>query len=197
MNFDAERSLALMAADDGDLLDAEQSLTALIERAEQGLGGEPPNADALYQVCRCLLDRANVRSWAVRPAEALGDLDRAEPLLDRLKQINRRTLRVGLLDTRARLRAAPFSPVYDANRTLRLPDGNRVLLSLGFGYEVVEGAFVDFGYTHFFIPDGTIDETNQTADQSRLIGSFENSADVFGLQLTYNWKDVPWRDLPF
>jgi len=115
MNFDAERSLALMAADDGDLLDAEQSLTALIERAEQGLGGEPPNADALYQVCRCLLDRANVRSWAVRPVDALGDLDRAEPLLDRLKQINRRTLRVGLLDTRARLRAAPFSPVYDAS----------------------------------------------------------------------------------
>lgn len=89
------------------------------------------------------------------------------------------------------------SPVYDANRTLRLPDGNRVLLSLGFGYEVVEGAFVDFGYTHFFIPDGTLDETNQTADQSRLVGTFENTADVFGLQFTYNWKDVPWRDLPF
>lgn len=89
------------------------------------------------------------------------------------------------------------SPVYDSNRTLRLPDGNRVLLSLGFGVEVFEGAFIDFGYTHFFIPDGTIDETNDTPDQSQLTGNFENSADIFGLQLTYNWKDLPWRDLPF
>jgi long-chain fatty acid transport protein len=88
------------------------------------------------------------------------------------------------------------SPVHDANRTLRLPDANRVLLSLGFGYEFLEGAFVDFGYTHFFIPDGTIDETNTTPDQSRIVGNFENTADVFGLQFTYNWKDVPWRDLP-
>jgi long-chain fatty acid transport protein len=88
------------------------------------------------------------------------------------------------------------SPVYNANRTLRLPDGNRVLLSLGFGYEFLENVFVDFGYTHFFISDGTIDETNTTPDQSRIVGDYENTADVFGLQFTYNWKDVPWRDLP-
>lgn len=88
------------------------------------------------------------------------------------------------------------SPVYDANRTLRLPDGNRVLLSLGFGYEFLDDVFVDFGYTHFFISDGTIDETNTTPDRSRITGNYENTADVFGLQFTYNWKDVPWRDLP-
>ncbi len=88
------------------------------------------------------------------------------------------------------------SPVHDANRTVRLPDGNRVLLSFGFGYEVLDGMFVDFGWTHFFVSDGTVNETNQTVDQSQLVGRVESSADVFGAQFTYNWKNLPWQDLP-
>ncbi len=88
------------------------------------------------------------------------------------------------------------SPVHDANRTVRLPDGNRVLLSFGFGYEVLDDIFVDFGYSHFFVSDGTLDETNQTADRSQVVGTVETSADVFGAQFTYNWKNLPWQDLP-
>jgi long-chain fatty acid transport protein len=89
------------------------------------------------------------------------------------------------------------SPVYNGNRTMRLPDGNRVLLALGFGYRVWEQAFVDFGYAHFFIGDGTVNETNQTLDASNIQGTFETSADVFGLQFTYNWEHLPWEGLPF
>lgn len=89
------------------------------------------------------------------------------------------------------------SPVYDANRTVRLPDGNRVLLSLGFGVEIVDNMFFDFGWTHFFLSDGSIDETSQSVDKSQLVATVETSADVFGAQFTYNWKNLPWQDLPF
>jgi long-chain fatty acid transport protein len=89
------------------------------------------------------------------------------------------------------------SPVYNANRTIRLPDGNRVLLALGFGYRFREQTWVDFGYTHYFISDGTVNETNQTLDASNIQGSFETSGDVFALQLTHNWDRVPWEGLPF
>ncbi|MDG2303572.1 MAG: outer membrane protein transport protein [Candidatus Binatia bacterium] len=89
------------------------------------------------------------------------------------------------------------SPVNNNNRTLRLPDGNRVLLSFGFGYELLDNMFFDFGWSHFFLSDGTIDETNQTVDQSQIVATIETSADVFGAQFTYNWKNLPWQDLPF
>lgn len=89
------------------------------------------------------------------------------------------------------------SPVHDLNRTVRLPDGNRVLLAFGFGYEFVEGMSFDFGWSHFFLSDGNLNETNQTPDRSQVIATVETSADVFGAQFTYNWKNLPWQDLPF
>lgn len=89
------------------------------------------------------------------------------------------------------------SPVHNANRTTRLPDGNRVLLSLGFGYEFLDNMFFDFGWTHFFFSDGTINERNQSPDRSHMVATVDASANVFGAQLTYNWKNLPWQDLPF
>lgn len=89
------------------------------------------------------------------------------------------------------------SPVHDANRTVRLPDGNRVLLAFGFGYEVLDNMYLDFGWSHFFLSDGKIDETNQTVDRSQIVATVETSADVFGASLTYSWKNLPWQDLPF
>lgn len=89
------------------------------------------------------------------------------------------------------------SPVYNVNRTLRLPDANRWILSTGFGLEILPGIFADFAYAHYFVGTGdvTINETNQTIDASSLMASVEGSANVYGLQLTYNWKNDPWTDL--
>lgn len=88
------------------------------------------------------------------------------------------------------------SPVHNANRTVRLPDGNRILLAFGFGYELLENMYFDFGWSHFFLSDGTLNETNQTVDRSQIIADVNTSADVFGAQFTYNWKNLPWQDLP-
>jgi hypothetical protein len=119
VNLSAERDLAMLAAEDGDLYDAEDSLTQLIERVEKALRADPSNADLVCELCRCLLNRASVRSWAVRPKDALADLAFVEPLLDRLKPLTCQLLRVRLLDTRARLLAAPYSPAHDPAMALK------------------------------------------------------------------------------
>ena len=45
--------------------------------------------------------------------------------------------------------------------------------------------------------EGTVNETNQTLDASNIQGTFDTSADVFGLQFTYNWEHFPWEGLPY
>lgn len=87
------------------------------------------------------------------------------------------------------------SPVYNANRTLRLPDGNRWIIATGFGIEVLKGIYADFGYAHYFLQDGTLDETNQTLDASHLVATVSSAANVYALQITYNWQNNPWSDL--
>lgn len=88
------------------------------------------------------------------------------------------------------------SPVSDSNRTLQLPDGNRVLLGLGGGYELWPGAFFDLGYLHLFVGDGTIDQTSSSPDHSHFQGTTESSTDVIGGQFTWNYDEFP-PDLPF
>jgi long-chain fatty acid transport protein len=88
------------------------------------------------------------------------------------------------------------SPVSDSNRTLQLPDANRVLLGVGFGYEVAEGVIFDLGYLHLFVPNGRINQTNESADHSNFTGHTDSSTDVIGGQLTWNYDSFPPR-LPF
>ena len=121
--------MAMLAAEDGDLHDADDLLTQLIERAKEALRAEPSNSDVVCELGRCLLNCASVRSWAVRPKDALADLALAEPLLDRLKPLTRHMLRVGLLDTRARLLAAPYSPAHDSAMARKTVDELRRELS--------------------------------------------------------------------
>ncbi len=83
------------------------------------------------------------------------------------------------------------SPVYNANRTIRLPDANRILLALGLGWTVWDDVAVDFAYTHYFVSSGTLNDTNTTVDASQLAGSVSGGANVFALQLTYLWDGLP------
>ena len=92
------------------------------------------------------------------------------------------------------------SPTQAANRTVRLPDANRWILSFGFGWEFLENVFFDFGYAHFFGGTVPLNETLSLPQMddawSQLSGEVEVSGNVFGAQLTYNWKNLPWEDLP-
>ena len=83
------------------------------------------------------------------------------------------------------------SPVTNINRTARLPDANRVLLSVGVGYKLMEQMSIDVGYTHVFLPYGA--NLDQTVTASTLKGSYSSSVDLFGLQLTFTFdKGLPY-----
>lgn len=86
------------------------------------------------------------------------------------------------------------SPVTNINRTVRLPDTNRVLLSVGVGYRLGEYMAIDVGYTHIFLPYGA--NVDQTVVQSTVKGSYDGSVDLFGLQLTFTFDDkIPYIGL--
>ena len=79
-------------------------------------------------------------------------------------------------------------PTRNRTRTPRLPTDDRYWLSFGVGYRPFENLTFDFGYTHVFIEDASIDlKASQPGNQFRgnLSGEFEGAADVFGLQASW------------
>jgi long-chain fatty acid transport protein len=84
------------------------------------------------------------------------------------------------------------SPVTDANRTARIPDANRILLSFGIGYALTESFTIDLAYTHIFIPYlAKIDQTALTPDASTLRGKYDSAVDLAGFQFTFNLDRLP------
>jgi long-chain fatty acid transport protein len=79
------------------------------------------------------------------------------------------------------------SPVTNSNRTARLPDSNRVMLSIGVGYKLMEHMDIDVGYSHIFLPwEAKLD---QTGTGTTLTGDYSSSVDLFGLQFTFTFDD--------
>jgi long-chain fatty acid transport protein len=93
------------------------------------------------------------------------------------------TLRAGL--------AYDQTPIPDAYRTPRIPDGNRTWVSVGVGYAVSKSTAVDFGYTHIFAKDSSLGLTSGTDPngnnffRGNLTGSYQIGANLVGLQLRY------------
>lgn len=76
------------------------------------------------------------------------------------------------------------SATTDQSRTLRLPDGDRVLASLGARFRITKAVSIDAGWTRYFVKDVNI---QPTAPANRgASGRVETNADVVGLQLTWN-----------
>ncbi len=92
---------------------------------------------------------------------------------------DRLTLRTGV--------AYDQSPVPNPTlRTPRLPDNDRIWVSLGASYAINDKASVDFAYTHEFIDDTNIARTN-AATSTTLLGTYESSVDIFSLQANYRF----------
>lgn len=67
-------------------------------------------------------------------------------------------------------------------RTPRIPDQDRMWLSLGFGYKHNKMSF-DVGYAHLFIDDAPINRESATGDVIR--GNYELSVDIISAQFNY------------
>lgn len=84
------------------------------------------------------------------------------------------------------------SPISNARmRTPRLPGNDRRWISLGASYHPSAKVAIDFAYTHLFITDAAVDNTVDLlpsvapgAFSDRLVGSYESSADVLGLEVS-------------
>ena len=109
----AERDLATLDAEDGNLQAADDTLSALIQRLRTGHGQQPDDGMLAHELADTLVQRAGVRQWAMRLLEAGADLDEADVLARQLKPFARQAVRTQLLDTRVRLLGAPYSPLHD------------------------------------------------------------------------------------
>lgn len=92
------------------------------------------------------------------------------------------TLRGGL--------ASDPTPVPDAlHRTPRVPDTDRIWLSLGTSYQLSKQIGVDFGYTYISAEDASINKPAAGEDLVRgaLNLDVEGSSHIFGVQLSWNF----------
>jgi len=80
------------------------------------------------------------------------------------------------------------SPVNDSNRTVRLPDTDRIWVSLGGTYKVSQAGKLDFGYSHLFTSDSQINQTRGNAVLFGTVsGSYEASIDIFSIQYSISF----------
>jgi long-chain fatty acid transport protein len=77
-----------------------------------------------------------------------------------------------------------IAPTQDEDRSMRLPDADRIWASIGASYNWNEQLSIDFGYSHLFVDDGPVDETTAGI---RYAGTAEGSADIISLGVRYKF----------
>lgn len=79
------------------------------------------------------------------------------------------------------------TPVSDAFRTARIPDGDRTWLSVGGQYKPGKESAIDFGYAHLFVKNASINATNIVPNPGPLVGSYSNSVDILSVQYAHSF----------
>ncbi len=77
------------------------------------------------------------------------------------------------------------TPTTNSDRTARVPDNDRVWLSLGGQWKPGRDTAVDFGYAYIFLRDASINQTKTTlvpGTTATLRGRYEDAGHVLGIQ---------------
>jgi long-chain fatty acid transport protein len=76
------------------------------------------------------------------------------------------------------------SPVQDTYRTPRLPDNDRVWLSVGARYQPGPTWWLDFGYTYIWVDDSSsnLQPTGLDAFRGNLVGTYKANVQILGVQ---------------
>lgn len=77
------------------------------------------------------------------------------------------------------------SPVPNRDRTPRIPDNDRTWLALGANYRFNTHSSLDFGYTHIFIKESSVNQSSSSGGQ--LVGDYQNNVNILSLQYTHNF----------
>jgi long-chain fatty acid transport protein len=81
------------------------------------------------------------------------------------------------------------TPVRDAQRTPTLPDNDRTWIAVGAQYRATPQLALDLGYTYIFVKNPSMDQNQgSTAANGLINGSYKNTIQVVGLQLTYTFQ---------
>jgi long-chain fatty acid transport protein len=75
------------------------------------------------------------------------------------------------------------TPVSDQYRTPRIPDEDRKWLAVGASYKYSHNIMLDAGYTHIFVSDPTVDDTDDNGYS--LKGDYNASVDILGVQMRW------------
>ena len=79
------------------------------------------------------------------------------------------------------------TPVKDAYRTARIPDNNRIWMSVGANYKLSSSNSFDAGYTHIFINNASINQGAVGTVTGQLQGSYNSSIDIISVQYTHTF----------
>lgn len=93
-----------------------------------------------------------------------------------LKLNERFTLRAGL--------AFDETPTHIETRTPRMPDDDRIWYSVGGTWNASDALEINFGYTRIEVDSAPL---NLDAGGSRLAGSFDGHADLYGVSAQYRF----------
>ena len=131
------RQEAMIDFEEGRLPQAEAQLSDIIDQLRTTF------SDNRHELCRTLIDRATVLSFANRWEEALKDLSECASIGEQLKQFSRKTILVSVYQQQAKLYGTVFSPVFN-------PDAARQAISnlqaLGFTSWMTDSTIANLAY---------------------------------------------------
>jgi long-chain fatty acid transport protein len=78
------------------------------------------------------------------------------------------------------------SPVTDSNRTSRIPDSNRYLVSIGAQYDVSPNLTLQVAYSHIFFDSAEL-TSEASVTSGVLVGKYTNAADTASLGVRYRF----------
>lgn len=80
------------------------------------------------------------------------------------------------------------TPFNDTDRTVRLPDSDRVWLSIGAQYKFAPNMKLDAGFTYIFADSASINQNAGSTAQNGLVkGSYDANVTIFSGQFTYTF----------
>jgi long-chain fatty acid transport protein len=88
--------------------------------------------------------------------------------------------------------AYEISPVQEASeRLVQIPDANRIWASVGGTYRFTDATALNFGYSHVFVQDASLERNLTTGTPPTLFADTRASVDIFSLGLTMKWGGPP------
>jgi long-chain fatty acid transport protein len=72
-------------------------------------------------------------------------------------------------------------------RAARVPGNDRTWASIGFNWQVSKTVGVDVGYSHLFVDDTKINNSESTPPGATLTGTYDSSVDILSVGLVWDF----------